>query len=147
MKALPHLLVLLAMALLPLNPALAERAGASLEEKEEAATTTDEEIVTRPKLARAVPFKSVVFSVDPESKSFRMGKKKIRLVHITPETRIIWNDGRPATFEDLTPGTEIRGSTKKRDTGELEAATVKIGPKLTVDQPARESEDKQNAVR
>ena len=130
MKVFPHLLVLLATAVLPLNPAIAERAGAALEEKEEAATATDEEIVTRPKLARAVPFKSVVYSVDPEGKSFRMGKKKIRLVYITPATRIIWNDGSPATIEDLKPGVEIRGSTKKRDTGELEAATVKIGPKL-----------------
>jgi hypothetical protein len=140
MKVLPRLLVLLATALLPLNPAVAERAGASTKEdsteSEAPNKAPDNSIVTRPKLARAVPFKSVVFSVDPEGRNFRMGKKKIRLVLVTPETRFFRNDGRPATVHDLIPGTEIRGSTKKRDTGELEAATVKIGPKLTPEQIA-----------
>ncbi len=126
MKAFSTVAVLLALALLPLShlPAAAESSAASSE-------TTNEDIVTRPKLGRAVPFKSVVFSVDPEGKNFRMGKKKVRLVYVMETTRFLKSDGSPANVTDLKPGVEIRGSTRKRDTGELEAVTVKIGPKNT----------------
>jgi hypothetical protein len=134
MKALPYAAAFLALALLPLSPWATAAEPAS-------EGTGSEEIVTRPKL-RALPFKSVVYSVDAEGKSFRMGKKKIRLVYVTPETRFLRSDGSPAKVGDLTPGTEIRGSTRKRENGELEAVTVKIGPKMTaVQQPVREEEE------
>ncbi len=77
---------------------------------------------------RAYPFRSTVFSFDPGSRSLRIGKKRIRLLNIVPETRLIHElDGTEATVEDLIIGTEIRGSYRKRADGELEAITIRIG--------------------
>jgi|GEM_PF-4221173 len=103
-------------------------ARAEMETSEADTGKSSDEIVTRPRL-RPIPFKSVVSSVDSEGRNFRMGKKKLRLVLITPETRFLFIDGRPATVKDLYAGAEIRGSTRKRESGELEAVTVKIGAK------------------
>jgi hypothetical protein len=83
-----------------------------------------------PAKPRPYPFRSVVVSADPAAQTFQMGKKKIRTVHINPATRLLKSDGTPATFGDLTAGAEIRGSVRKRPDGELDAVSVKIGPKI-----------------
>lgn len=78
---------------------------------------------------RPYPFHSVVFSVDAKTQTFQMGKKKINRVHILPATRVMKGDGNPGTFELLAPGEEVRGSVRKRPDGDLDAVSVKIGPK------------------
>ncbi len=93
------------------------------------ASATPAKTETDAKNARPLPFKSVVVSVDPVGRSFQMGKKKIRVVHVVPATRLTLSSGAPASFGDLRPGMEVRGSTRKLPSGELEAVSVKIGPK------------------
>lgn len=83
---------------------------------------------------RPYPFSSVVVSVDPVAKTFQMGKKKIRLVHVGSATRLLKSDGSPAVFGDLAAGVEIRGSVRKRPDGALDAVSVKIGPKAAAHQ-------------
>ncbi|MDD5349713.1 MAG: hypothetical protein PHQ12_05830 [Chthoniobacteraceae bacterium] len=78
---------------------------------------------------RPFPFQSVIVSVDPAARTFRMGKKVIHQVHILPETKITRGDTVPAAFETLTPGMEIRGAVRKRADGDYDAVSVKIGPK------------------
>ena len=79
--------------------------------------------------ARPFPFQSVVVSVDKAARTFRMGKKVIHQVHVLPETKISQGDGTAAGFEALAPGTEIRGSVRKRSDADWDAVSVKIGPK------------------
>lgn len=118
MKTLPLLLAaLLAVAL----PAIPEVRAA-----DPAAATPVTAATPKP---RPLPFQSVIVSVDPASRSFRMGKKVIRRVYVLPETRITQGDTVPAAFEALTPGLEIRGALRKRADGDYDAVSVKIGPK------------------
>jgi hypothetical protein len=79
--------------------------------------------------ARPFPFHSVIFSVDATARTFCMGKKVFHQVHVLPETKITQGDTTAATFEALTVGLEIRGSVRKRDDGDYDAVSVKIGPK------------------
>ena len=79
--------------------------------------------------ARPFPFQSVVVSVDPAARTFRMGKKVIHPVHVLPTTRIMKGDGTPGAFKALAPGVEVRGSVRKRADGDYEAVSLKIGSK------------------
>jgi len=82
---------------------------------------------------RPLPFRSVIHSVDPSAPLFTMGKKKIRVVHVTTATRFTRVDGEPATFEMLEPGLEVRGSARKLAQSEWEAVSVKIGSKAAAE--------------
>ncbi len=79
---------------------------------------------------RPLPFNSVIYSIDEEHRAFfHMGKKRLRKVYLTPDTRLLLASGEVATVEDLRVGAEVRGSTRKREDGHLDAVTVKIGAK------------------
>jgi len=78
---------------------------------------------------RPLPFRSVVVSVDAAARTFRMGKKVIRQVHVLPTTKVMQGDGTPGVFETLATGVEVRGSVRKRADGDYDAVSVKIGPK------------------
>lgn len=82
---------------------------------------------------RPLPFRSVILSVDPSAPLFTMGKRKIRIVHITTATRFLRVDGEPATFEMLEPGLEVRGSARKLAQSEWEAVSIKIGSKAAAE--------------
>lgn len=82
---------------------------------------------------RPLPFRSVIHAVDPSAPLFTMGKKKIRIVHVTTATRFTRVDGKPATFEALEPGLEVRGSARKLAQSEWEAISVKIGSKAAAE--------------
>jgi len=76
------------------------------------------------------PFKSRVLSVDKAHGSFRVGKKKVRLIRVTADTKLFRGDGTtPAVFSDIVVGVEIRGSLRHADGGALEAVSLKIGLK------------------
>lgn len=80
--------------------------------------------------ARPFPFESVIVSIDKEARTFRIGKKTIRQIHVLPETKISKAEGgNAATFEALAPGMEIRGSVRKRSDAELDAVSLNYGPK------------------
>jgi len=81
--------------------------------------------------ARSFPFQSVVVSVDKAARTFRMGKNVVHQVHVLPETKIAKGDGTAAGFEALAPGTEVRGSVRKRSDADWDAVSIKIGPKPT----------------
>jgi hypothetical protein len=88
------------------------------------AATATPAVSTRP-----LPFRSVVVSVDAAARTFRMGKKVIRQVHVLPATKVMQGDGTPGAFETLATGVEVRGSLRKRADGDYDAVSVKIGPK------------------
>jgi len=79
--------------------------------------------------ARPFPFQNTVISVDKAARTFRMGKKTVHQVHVSPETKVIKDDGTPAMFEEIKVGMEVRGSTTKRADGDYEAVSLKLGPK------------------
>ncbi len=58
-----------------------------------------------------------------------MGKKTVHVMHVTPETKLLHANGSPASFDELVAGAEIRGAYRKRSDGELDAGSLKIGPK------------------
>lgn len=78
---------------------------------------------------RPLPFHSVIVSVDPKTRTFTMGKKVIRRVHVLPETKLFEGDTKPAAFNALAPNLEIRGSLRKRADGDYDAVTLKLGLK------------------
>lgn len=83
-----------------------------------------------PAKSRAVAFHGPIDSVDKVAKTVTIGKKKLREIHITAQTKLLKGDGKtPATWNDLVKGAEARGSYKKSEKGELEAVTFKVGPK------------------
>ena len=82
-----------------------------------------------PAPVRVQPFKSRVVAVTKHARTFRMGKKIVHVVHVTEATKLLHGNGTPASFEELGSGVEIRGSYRKRPDGELDAVTLKIGPK------------------
>ena len=79
--------------------------------------------------SRAQPFKSKVVSVNKRAHTFTMGKKKIHVVHVNAETKLLKGNETPASFDDLVVGAEIRGAYHKRADGDVEAVSLKIGPK------------------
>ena len=59
-----------------------------------------------------------------------MGKKTVHVVHVTPETKLLHANGSTASFEELVAGAEVRGAYHKRADGEVDAGSLKIGPKI-----------------
>jgi len=78
---------------------------------------------------KPIPFQNTVVSVDKATQTFKMGKKTVHQVHVTPETKVLKADETPAVFEEILVGVEVRGSVKKRADGDYDAVSVKIGPK------------------
>ena len=96
--------------------------------------------VARPNL----PFKSRVVAVDRAHSSFRIGKKKVRVIHVLPDTKLFKGDGTtPAVFSDIVIGVEVRGSLHRTDKGGLEAVSLKIGLKTN---PAASKEAEGDAL-
>lgn len=80
---------------------------------------------TKPKDARAVPFKGSVGAVDRTAMTIKVGE---RTFQVTSSTRIL-KAGKPATFSDATVGEECAGSYKKTADDKLELLSLRIGAK------------------
>lgn len=89
--------------------------------------------------ARPFPFQNTVVSVDKTARTFRMGKKTVHQVHVSPEIKVLKGDGTPATFEEIVVGMEIRGSATKRADGDYDVVSLKIGPKAAATSAASPS--------
>jgi len=76
---------------------------------------------------RPYPFHSVIFSFEPETGALRIGKHRVRLVYLTSQTRMLHERGDTATWDDLIEGTDVRGSIRKREDGELEVISIVVG--------------------
>lgn len=89
---------------------------------------------------RNAPFKSRVISVDKAHSSFRVGKKKVRVIHVTADTKLFRGDGTtPAVLSDIVVGIDVRGSLHRADDGTLSAVSLKIG--LQQARPAVSAQD------
>ena len=80
---------------------------------------------TKPKDARAVPFKGSLGAVDRTAMTIKVGE---RTFQVTSSTRIL-KAGKPATFSDATVCEECAGSYKKTADDKLELLSLRIGAK------------------
>jgi hypothetical protein len=95
---------------------------------------------TKPKDARAVPFKGSLGAVDRTAMTIKVGE---RTFQVTSSTRIL-KAGKPATFSDATVGEECAGSYKKTADDKLELLSLRLGPKADgAAAPATPAEPKQ----
>ncbi len=91
---------------------------------------------------RPLPFKSTIVSIDTRAGVFKIGKRKIRTVHVLPTTKLLRGNGTPAVYGELVAGAEIRGSLRKRDDGDFDAVSLKVAPKSsTVGMPPVAAEE------
>lgn len=82
------------------------------------------------KMARAIPYRGKVASVDASAKTFTIASKAgvSRVFKITDQTTIM-KAGAAATIADIVADEEVRGSCWKKEDGSLEAKKVTLGPK------------------
>ncbi|MEO5803468.1 MAG: hypothetical protein ABIR24_08045 [Verrucomicrobiota bacterium] len=76
---------------------------------------------------RAIPFSGTINEIDKAAKTINIGKTKKRTIQITDATKIK-KDGKAATLDDAKVGDEVGGSYRD-NSGKLEAASLRIGPK------------------
>lgn len=81
---------------------------------------------TATKAPKRYPYHANVAAIDPSAKTITLdGKKKQRLLNITPTTRIL-KDKKPVALETIKVGEYITGSLVDTD-GRLEPTTVNVG--------------------
>jgi hypothetical protein len=84
---------------------------------------------------RPFPFRGRIHTIDLDAKTITLeGREKNRVVHLTRDTKIL-KGGNPAKLEDAILGEEIAGQVLRRTDGDLEAVSLRFGPK--VDEPPR----------
>lgn len=82
--------------------------------------------VTASKFPKRYPYHANVAAVDPAAKTITLsGKKKQRVLFVTPTTRIL-KDKKPVALETIKVGEYITGSLVDTD-GRLEPTTVNVG--------------------
>jgi len=124
LRALTFLIYLSAFAAMPAFAAPAKSASPAPSASPAASPAAE---------AKAKPFpfpNTTIVSVDKATQTFKMGKKTVHQVHVTPETKMLKGDETPATFDAIIIGMEVRGSVKKRADVDYDAVSVKIGPKM-----------------
>ena len=85
----------------------------------------------------SLPFHGKLAAVDKSASTITLkGKETNRVFQITPATKII-KTGKPASLDDATVGEDVGGSYKKTESGNLEALSLRIGPK-----PEKEKKEK-----
>ena len=77
------------------------------------------------KKPRPVPFNGPIAAVDKSAKTVTVGKNKLRVFYVTPETRIN-RDRMPATLEQLAQGERVGGSYRENASGKLELVTINV---------------------
>jgi hypothetical protein len=76
-----------------------------------------------------VPFNGKIAAVDRTASTLTLSGKNQRVVKVTSATRLTRGDGQPAVFADAQVGEPIGGYAKKNDLGQLEAISIRLGPK------------------
>lgn len=98
---------------------LALLAGSTLMAQEGAAKKVD----------RPLPFHGTISSVDKDAGTVTLkGQTSTRVFHTSADTRIVKN-GKPATLADAVVGEVIGGSYRKAADGQLNAISLRLGPK------------------
>jgi hypothetical protein len=91
------------------------------------AAPSSPEAEATPAKVRPIPFHGPVDSFNKAAQTVTIGKKKMRTIHVTDKTRFVKADGKTsASWEDIHKGTEVSGSYKKADNGDLEAVSLKV---------------------
>jgi len=80
--------------------------------------------------AHPFPYQGVIVSVDKTARTLRIGKNTIHHIHVLPESKLS-KDEKPAAFETLAAGMEVRCSVRKRADADWDAVSIKIGAKPT----------------
>lgn len=78
-----------------------------------------------PKKSRPIPFHGPIAAVNKTTKTVTVGKNKLRVFYITPETKIN-RDKQPTSIEQLVQGTQVGGSYREDPSGKLELVTINV---------------------
>lgn len=89
------------------------------------------------KKPRPIPFNGPIVAVDKTAKTVTVGKNKLRVFYVTPETRIN-RDRVPATLEQLGQGERVGGSYRENASGKLELVTINVN----TNPPGKEKKEK-----
>ncbi len=76
-------------------------------------------------LARAIPLRGKVDSVDRQAKTFKIND---RTFHVTADTRIM-KAGKPGTFADIAVGEEVGGNYREGADKKLNVVSLRVGPR------------------
>jgi 20S proteasome alpha/beta subunit len=80
----------------------------------------------------------MISTVDQRAKTFTIASKEHSRVFKVTEKTVMTKAGAPATMKDVVANEEARGSYWKLTDGNLEAKTVKLGPKTDAEKAADE---------
>src|SRR4051812_3867165 len=78
------------------------------------------------KKPRGMPFNGTINAVDKTAKTISLGKQKIRIFHLSSNTKISKNK-LPATINDLAAGDHVGGYAFENAEGKLEVKTLNVG--------------------
>lgn len=129
LRLFPLLAVLTVLALAPLGlPARAADTPAPVGVAPDAG---------KKKAAERLPFRGTIKATDAVAMTVTLGgQQRDRVFHLTSESRIT-RAGQPAVFGDLKPGEEVGGQYRRRENGELEIVSLRVGPRAEAAPPAK----------
>jgi hypothetical protein len=81
-----------------------------------------------PKIKK-IPFHGKIVALDEAAGTITLNGKTARVLHITPETKVVDGSGNATTLSTATVGEDVGGSYTKDATGVLTAAKLRIGAK------------------
>ncbi len=67
--------------------------------------------------------------VDPAASTFQIGKRAIKTIRVSPDTKLRNGAGGPAKFADIVMGAEVTGSYRMGGDGLLQAISMRVGAK------------------
>ncbi len=89
------------------------------------------------KAAERLPFRGTIKSTDAAAMTVTLGgQQRDRVFHITSESRLT-KAGQPAVFGDIKPGEEVGGQYRRRENGEMEILSLRVGPRPEPPPPAK----------
>jgi hypothetical protein len=88
-----------------------------------------------------VPFNGKIASVDRTAGTLTLAGKTQRVVNVTADTRLT-RDGQPAVLADAKVGEPVGGYAKKNGAGQLEAISIRLGPKPAAEAAPKPSKGK-----
>lgn len=88
-----------------------------------------------------VPFNGKIASVDRTAGTLTLAGKTQRVVNVTADTRLT-RDGQPAVLADAKVGESVGGYAKKNGAGQLEAISIRLGPKPAAEAAPKPSKGK-----
>lgn len=85
---------------------------------------------------KTLPFNGKIAAVDRAAQTITLSGKSQRVVKVTAQTKIV-RDGKPATLADAKVGEPVGGSARKTEGGQLEAVSLRLGPKAAAEKPEK----------